>query len=127
MVQNFIISLIISALLLTAIWHIRNKLLHGSSCCGAGSEPVKKVKVKDRNKANYPYEYTLKVEGMVCSGCAQKVENACNVSEGLWARTDLEHKTVHVRAKRIMNREAFAELLKETGYTLMDVREGRTE
>lgn len=81
----------------------------------------KKIRVKDRNSSNYPYCYTLKVDGMVCSGCVRKVENAINSDGQLWATVNLERKEVRVLAKKTMTRDDFMNLLKGTSYTLLDV------
>ena len=81
----------------------------------------KKVRVIDRKRSNYPYSYKLKIDGMVCAGCARKVENVINSDGGLWAKADLEHKEVQVLAKKEMDRESFLRLLNGTSYTLLDV------
>ena len=61
---------------------------------------IKKIRVKDHNKANYPFSYKLKIEGMVCSGCARKVDNALNSEGELWANVDLGSKEVNVLSKQ---------------------------
>ncbi len=119
--QNAVIILIIAVLLGVGIRHIYRSIRYGKTCCGSGKAMDKKVRVKDRNKANYPFSYKLKVEGMVCAGCARNVENAINSVDGLWARVDLEHKEVSVLSKREMDRGDFAGILSKTSYTLMDV------
>ena len=119
--ENVIIILIIAALLCVGIRHIYRSIRYGKTCCGSGGALDKKVRVKDRNKANYPFSYKLKVEGMVCAGCARKVENVLNSDGRLWAGVDLEHKEVRVLSKQEMERADFARLLSETSYTLVDV------
>ncbi len=118
---NILIVLIILVLLFFGARRIYRTIRYGGSCCGTGEGMEKKVLVKDRHKANYPFHYRLKVEGMVCAGCARKVENAINSDGMLWAKADLEHKEVHVRAKKEMSRDDFMDLLKGTPYTLLDV------
>ena len=121
MAADIIIVLILAALVGAGVWRIYRTIRYGSSCCGTGSSMEKKIRVKDRNKAHYPYSYRLKVDGMVCAGCARRVENALNSDGELWARTNLEHKEVRVLAKKEMSRDAFAGLLKGTPYTLLEV------
>ncbi len=118
---NAVIILIIIALSFIAIRRIYHTVRFGGSCCGSGDPIEKKVRVKDRNRANYPFSYKLKVDGMVCSGCVRKVENALNSDGELWAEADLSHKSVQVLAKREMGREDFLQLLKDTSYTLLDM------
>jgi copper chaperone CopZ len=114
-----IIILIIIALICIAIRRIYRTIRFGGSCCSAGTDMDKKIKVKDKKKANYPFSYKLKVDGMVCSGCVRRVENAINKDGELWAKVDLEHKEVNVLAKKEMTREDFRNLLMETPYTIL--------
>ena len=66
---NVLIILIIIALMAVAVRRIYRTIRYGGSCCSGSSGIEKKVRVKDRNRSNYPYSYELKVDGMVCSGC----------------------------------------------------------
>ena len=116
-----VITLIIIALMCAASVRIYRTIRYGGSCCGGAGSPDKKVRVKDKNRSNYQYCYTLKVEGMVCSGCVRKVENAINSDGQLWATANLEHKEVRVLAKKTMDKDSFMDLLKGTSYTLLDV------
>lgn len=118
---NIIIILILLVLVCVAVMRIYRTIKYGGSCCGSGNAMEKKVRVKDRNKANYKYSYVLKVDGMVCSGCVRRVENALNSDGELWARVDLEHKEVQVLSKKEMDREDFMRLFKGMPYTLLSV------
>ncbi len=92
------------------------------SCCGGGSAPAKKVKVRDKDISNYPYSYSVGIEGMVCSNCVRNVENAFNSVDGLWAKVDLEHKEAKVLAKREMTRDDLVKILEGTAYTLTEYK-----
>lgn len=71
-----------------------------SGCCGASSEPaVKKVKVKDKDPSHYPYQKVLKIDGMTCGNCANRVENALNHLDGVYASVDLMKEEAVVRMK----------------------------
>ena len=65
--------------------YVKN-LRHG--CCGGSGE--EKVKVADKNAAHYPYSVTLKIEGMRCANCTDRVENALNRLDGIWAKVSLK-------------------------------------
>ncbi len=119
---NVIIISVLIVLVCMGIRRIWRTVRYGGSCCSSGSAPDKKIRVKDRNKANYPYSYKLKIEGMVCGGCARKVENALNSEGDLWATVDLGSKEAEVLSKRVLSRDDFLRLLKETSYTLVDVQ-----
>ena len=125
---NAVIILIIIALMAIAVRRIYRTVRYGGSCCGSGSSMDKKVRVKDRNKADYPFCYRLRIDGMVCAGCVRKVENVLNSTGSLWAKADLEQKSVKVLSKKAMSRDEFAGLLKETPYTLLETTQiGRDE
>ena len=118
---NAVIILILIILVLAGVRRIYRTVRYGGSCCSGSAGLEKKVRVKDRNRSNYPYSYTLKVDGMVCAGCARKVENAINSDGELWAEANLENKEVHVLSKKEMDRESFLRLLNDVSYTLLDV------
>ena len=119
---NAVIVLVLIVLLFFGVRRIYQTVRFGGSCCSTGEGMDKKVRVSDRNKAHYPFDYKLTVEGMVCAGCARKVENAINSDGGLWAKVNLEHKEVHVLSKKEMNRSDFMQLLKGMSYTLVDMK-----
>ena len=118
---NTVIILILIVLAFAGIMRIYRTVRYGGSCCSGSGGMEKKVRIRDRKVSNYPYSYKLKIEGIVCAGCARKVENAINSDGELWAKVDLEHKEVHVLSKKEMDRESFLRLLNGTSYTLLEV------
>ena len=95
-----------------------------SGCCGTGGdEKTKKVKVRDKNKANYPFCSVLVVDGMVCGNCARTIENALNSLEGVWAEADVNAKQVEVRMKQQLDDQVLRDTVNHIGaYTVMDIR-----
>lgn len=90
------------------------KRRHG--CCEADSAGGKRVRVKDKNPAHYPYCVRLTVSGMTCQKCRLRVENALNAKGNIWASVDLKDGSAVVRMKnklpdgtleRIVSREGF--------------------
>ena len=55
-----------------------------NGCCGTGDD-VKKVKAEDTDVSHYPYHFEVEVEGMTCSQCKKRVENAFNEKKGFYA------------------------------------------
>ena len=84
--STVIICLILIAVCVLAVKGYCKRL--SSGCCGAGSDKVKKVSVRDTRKKHYPYEAYMKINGMTCENCARCVENGLNSLEGVWARVD---------------------------------------
>ncbi|MBO6194101.1 MAG: cation transporter [Clostridiales bacterium] len=96
---NLVIGLILIVVIGGAIWGTVRRIRYGSSCCGEHDPAPKKIRVSDRNKKNYPFVYELSVDGMHCSNCTRRVENALNSRYGFWAVADLASRTVTLRTK----------------------------
>lgn len=118
---NIIIILILLVIVVLALGSIKKRIQYGSSCCGTHDAPPSKIKVRDKNKSHYPFVYIINVDGMVCSNCERRVENALNSKEGLWAKVNLEKKNVTVRAKAEVKKEEFSHIISDAGYTMMDI------
>ncbi len=118
---TFIIILILLGIVAIAVTSVIKRIKYGSSCCGTHDAAPKKIRVNDKNKSHYPYSYTLTVDGMHCSNCARRVENALNKKEGVWATVKLENKTVLVRSKNALEWKDFSQIISEEGYTLMQL------
>ena len=115
------ILFVLAIIVVCAILSIRKRIKYGSSCCGTRDAAPKKVKVKDKNKTHYPYTCTLAVDGMHCSNCARRVENALNSKEGLWASVKLENNTVLVRSKNQLEWAEISKIISDAGYTLIEL------
>ena len=105
-----------------AVYGTVRRIRFGSSCCGTKTPPDKKVRVKDRNKAHYPYRYYLSVDGMHCSHCARRVENAFNRTDGRWAVIDLGKKEVLLRSKHEETQSGLFDIVSSAGYTMLAYR-----
>lgn len=112
---DVIIIAIVAALILVAV---RSMMQKKGGCCSSGNDV--KIKVKDKNAANYPYQAVVKVNGMTCSKCKVRVENAFN-EEGMWAEVNLKDATAVVRMKEKITEERIEILLKRFGYEAVNV------
>lgn len=121
-------AIIVVILILVAVFGIRSytKTLK-QGCCGSGNgETVKKVKVSDKDKSHYSYTRYLQIDGMVCKNCANRVENALNTLDGVWASIDLSTKTATVRMKQPIDERILRETVNHIGgYTVMNVSESK--
>lgn len=90
------------------------RIAHG--CCGSGGDEIKKVKVQDRDLSHYPYSCSMKVDGMTCSNCKKRVENAFNEKEGFWAKVDLKENSVQVYSKQQVPEEELRAIVRKAGY-----------
>ena len=81
--STVIICLVLAAICVYSIITYRKKI--SSGCCGSGGGEIK-IKPKDTNAKNYPYEYYAGVDGMTCAHCKLRVDNAFNGLDGVYAR-----------------------------------------
>lgn len=86
-----------------------------SSCCGSAESVLPKA-VADTDESHYPFRYNVSVDGMMCSNCAARVENAINASGDTWAHVNLGRHRAEVLAKHEKTEEDFRKALKGTDY-----------
>ena len=114
--------IIVAAIAVICVFGIKSyvkKLSYG--CCGAGDEPAKKIKVADKNEADYPHCAKVGVEGMTCKNCKIRVENYFNEKDGVWAEVDLKNKSALVRSKEVFSEKEIRDTVSRAGYTATSV------
>jgi len=98
------------------------KRVNQGCCTERDDDHVEMVKVSDKNKAHYPHEAVLDVDGMTCSHCAARVENALNSRDRVWAKIDLSQKTADVRMKTKLEDSTLRKAVNDLGpYTVMKI------
>lgn len=105
------------------VYSYLHKLRHGGGCCGEHDPAPKKVRVADRNKSHYPHTAVLRVDGMTCSNCARRVENALNTMPGTWATVDLGAQQVTVLLKEAPDLDALRQAVRQAGYLPLSARQ----
>ena len=121
-------TIIITALIILAAvyggYSYYKKLRFGGGCCGEREAAEKKVKVADKDKSHYPYTAFLKIDGMTCSNCVRRVENALNRLDGVWATIQLEQDTALVRMKQPLDDQILRSAVREQGYIVLSIERG---
>lgn len=118
-------AIIILILIIIAIFSIKSYAKKLSSgCCGSGGDVEKKIKVRDKNPKHYSRCVKIGIDGMVCSKCKTRVENALNAEDGVWAEADLSDHSVTVRMKNMISEDALRHIISRAGYlaTYVDVQ-----
>ena len=115
---NVIIIAVLILIIGMAVYSTVHRVRHGSPCCGERDPKEEKVKVTDKNKNHYPYTYVLKVDGMHCSNCARRVENALNAGDGRWAIADVSKKEVTLYSKQEESGSELGTIVAKIGYTM---------
>lgn len=93
-----------------------------SSCCGT-AETVLPNPVDDTDESHYPFRYNVAIDGMMCSNCASRVQNALNAGGDVWAKVNLGRHRAEVLAKTEKTEDDFARLLKKTDYKVVGFEE----
>ncbi len=114
---NVILIVLIAFALIFGARSYAKKLRHG--CCGGESgETVKRVRVRDRDPGHYPHAARLSIEGMTCTNCRRRVENALCGIDGVWARVDLSQGTALARMKTPVPLETLERAVRQAGYAV---------
>ena len=119
---NAVVIAVLVLIIAVAVYSTIHRIRYGSSCCGERDPAERKVKVADRNAQNYPYTYTLQVDGMHCANCARRIENALNAFEGRWAVADVGKKEVLLRSKSEASESELGNIVASAGYTMLSYR-----
>ena len=109
-----IICIIILMACIFGIKSYAKRLSHG--CCGGGGETIKKIRPADKQKSHYPHTYKLEIEGMTCSNCSTRIENAFNTREGFYACADSGKQIVTLHTKHPLTESEAREIVKKAGY-----------
>ena len=121
--MSFFVVLLLIVLIAALIFMMRRKTTVGGSCCGSKETLEPKIKPKDRDKSHYPFHYEAQIDGMVCSNCARRVENAFQKNDGIMAHVNLSRKSSDILSKEPLSSNDVLEMLKGTSYMLTDLKE----
>lgn len=115
--ENMGTVIIVVALVIIAVIAIKSYARKLSSgCCGAVGDSEKKIKVDDKDPAHYPYTVKIGVSGMTCRHCMERVENALNSENSVWAEVDLNSSVATVRMKSLIPEEVLRGRIIAAGY-----------
>lgn len=118
---TLIIIVVIAILMVFAVRHAYRVFSLKDDCCGGGpkapkAKKVAVVTVEDTDEANYPYSLDVRVKGMTCEKCVERVQNALNAQPGTWATVDLASGAAHILAKSAIDRDAIERAVEDAGY-----------
>ena len=116
-----IITIVIAILMVFALRRAYRVFSLKDDCCGGGpkapkAKKVAVVTVEDTDEANYPYSLDVRVKGMTCEKCVERVQNALNAQPGTWAKVDLASGAAHILAKSPIDRDAVERAVEDAGY-----------
>ena len=108
-------GIIIVALIVVAIFAVKGSIHQFAyGCCGS-KDVEKKIRVQDKNIADYPYYAVVGVDGMKCKHCK------LHEKDGNWAEVNLEKKEADVRMKSKMTDREIRDIVSKAGYVLRNI------
>ena len=93
-----------------------------SGCCGAGGDPVEKIRTDTKNPADYPFQYTITIEGMTCKNCAVRIENKFNQTDGYLAKVNLHKNSALIRSKTDVTDGDLKSIVARAGYHITSIQ-----
>ena len=113
-------AVIIGILIIVGFFALRSALKHfkgEGGCCGAGSVPKQKKKIRDAR-----FRRVIQIEGMHCENCRNSVEKAINELEGAAARVDLKKNTAQVVMEKEIPDELLIRAVEKAGFQVKSIR-----
>lgn len=115
MKDYIILALIVLAAFIGIIETVKH-FTRRSGCCGGGGYKMKRKKLP-----HIVEKKKFKVEGMRCSGCAQRVEETVNDIEGVNAKVDLHTATLTVSYAHSVDDALISSRLDRLGYKITEI------
>ena len=107
-----ILVLIVVGAVISSTKHFKGE----GGCCGGGSVKVKGDKIKDVVAVK-----TIYIEGMHCSNCSDRVQNALNSLSQVNAKVDLKKKQAIVKLGREVSDDELKSCVEKCGYSVTGI------
>ncbi|MDO4466719.1 MAG: heavy metal-associated domain-containing protein [Bacillota bacterium] len=99
-------------IVLIALQPMKKHLKGQGACCGGCKEiiePDKKLKKRIGS-------FELKIEGMTCENCANKIKRVINQKEGVSAQVSHKKKRARIEYEKEVNVQEIIETIEQLGY-----------
>ncbi len=112
--------IVISILLVAVCFGVWNSIRHfkgEGGCCGGGGT------IREKKKLDAPKlgEKTMKIEGMHCENCHNRVERAVNKIDGAVCKVNLKKKTAKISYSRQIDDELLKSTVTKLGYEVVSI------
>lgn len=114
-------AIVLLALVLILIPAIKGSLLHMTgqgACCGGPKEK----KVRKRIKGPKYAEYIVKIDGMHCSNCKNRIEKNLDQLEGVIAKVNLEKKQALVSLYQPVDEDVIRQTIENLDFEVTDMQ-----
>ena len=111
-----VLVLLIAAVCVIGAVSYAKKLSRG--CCGGGTDPERRVEAAE---GEYPHRYIIRISGMSCQKCAQRIENGFNRQQGMKASVDLRKGEAVVCTETPVPELLLRKTVSDLGYSTVDI------
>lgn len=112
MSANVIAVIFLALVLIPAFKGFITHMKGEGACCGGKQEHVK----PNRLKGGIAKEYRIRVEGMSCDNCKNRIMKVLNGFEAVSARVNRPRKLAVIRCEKDMAPEIFLDCINKLGY-----------
>lgn len=115
--------IILVVLVIIVIFAIRGSRKHfggEGGCCGGGSSTVEDVKELEGKKLG---EKIVRIDGMHCDNCKNRVQRALNRVDGASAKVNLKKKEAVVSYDRPVSDEDLKRAVENEDYTVVSIED----
>jgi len=116
--ENIIIIAIIVVLFFVGIRSTIKHMKGEGACCGGGGTTVKPQKKKLKNVIA---KKTVKIDGMHCEQCSNRVVRSLNELDGVAAKVNLGKKEAVVSFEKEVSDERIRETIEGLGYEVLEI------
>jgi len=81
-----------------------------------------KNKQRKTEKEGFFMELEIKIEGMMCKHCSDRVEQVLNALDGVSACVDLENQTAHITLDGVTSQEQIKTTIEQAGYGVISIK-----
>ena len=114
---------IIAVLAVVVVFAIRGSRKHfegEGGCCGGGGGTIEDIKELEGKKLG---EKIVKIDGMHCENCKNRVQRAINRIDGAAAKVDLKKKEAVVSYDRTVSDDAIRKAVEDEDYKVVSIED----
>ncbi len=115
--ENIIIIAILVLVLLNGIRSTLNHFKGKGGCCGGGSTPTKRKKLK-----NVIAKKTVVIEGMSCEHCKNRVESYISKIDGAAGKVNFKKNEVVISMEKMVSNSQIKEVIEKAGYKVIKIK-----
>ena len=115
---NIIIGGIIAVILIVALMKSMKNFKGDAVCCGSDAGLVKPEKKKLDKVVT---EKDMVIDGMTCSNCSARVENALNGIDSVKAKVNLHKKQAHIQMSEPVDDDILRLAVEKAGYKVVSI------